>query len=94
MRGVVRPAIAVLLLVGVGMASAAHARIGTCGDVCAIADAGDDEARVGNLTAVLPDTATIARTIQPPCDVRWIGSATPPSPTDPLIDAPKTSPPA
>jgi len=96
MRGVVRPLVAVLLLVGVGMAAADHVCPATRnGPICALLVADDDDLlRIGHVVVVVPQTPTVA-----PSPPRALALTLPPATapvvaTDPLIDAPKTSPPA
>lgn len=95
MRGVVRPAVAVLLLVGVGMAAADRvAGPRCCGPICALIIADDDElARVGAVPVIVPEPPAIHAAIQAPLDVSTPAPPPPVVALDLLISAPKTSPP-
>jgi hypothetical protein len=95
MRGALRPAIAVLLLVGVGVTVAAKRAAGCPLSRCCAMAAADADAR----PLVDLDGAPVARVLAP---VRHdaapvvIATAAPPAPalaTHLLADAPKTSPP-
>lgn len=93
MRRVVRPVMAVLLLVGVGVAATDLGSARCRGPICALIIADDDDARVGQLAVVVPELPRLQTPDR--CDL-----AAPAQPTvalrtaDLLVDAPKTSPPA
>ncbi len=95
MRRVVRPVVAILLLVGVGWAAADRGGGSSShgGPICALILAADDPARRDHLAALAPETPT-------PVDPRVLHFEAPAQPTvalrtaDLLVDAPKTSPPA
>lgn len=95
MLAVLRPALAVLLLVGVGVAAVEDAAC--CADVvedCSVLQTDDNEARMGGLAALVPDSLRLTRSEQPPL----VADAPPPvvaaRVADVLTAAPKTSPPA
>jgi hypothetical protein len=95
MRGALRPAIAVLLLVGVGITVAGRRVASVCplGGCCAALDDADDDARA-DLTGTVPVAIELpARLEGAAVVVAIVAPAAPARELHVLADAPKTSPP-
>ena len=95
MRGALRPAVAVLLLVGVGLSMTARAaRVCPLSRCCAAADVADDATSVDVDVTVPPALVLPERREGAPVAIAELAPRAPVLASHVLADAPKQSPPA